>query len=204
MRSSTPLLTEGMVGSRLASANGAGGGGRLSSLPHRPRISTIVRLPMVGIVPQHGIAQFEVFAALGQLQVAFARRLQPWDGRAVVFVSDDEESATARGRVAPPADGQLVDVLGPRRAHHHAREVEHRGGRASVCARRSPRSSPRIVPSAERRLPRRQRTRARRPCPRFADIVPRRSAPRTHAACDEHGRCVGRSAPTTRRWCDAP
>ncbi|HEV3328399.1 MAG TPA: amino acid adenylation domain-containing protein [Acidimicrobiales bacterium] len=86
-------LSEGMVGpSRPVAKESGRGAGRLSDLPRRPRVKTILRLPMVGIVPQHGVAQFEVFAALGQLQVAFARRLEPWDGNAVVFVSDDEHS----------------------------------------------------------------------------------------------------------------
>lgn len=92
------VLTEAMVGSSVAAdVEPRQGAGRLSDLPRRPRLKTVLRLPMAGIVPQHGIAQFEVFAALGQLQVAFARRLEPWDGTAVVFVSDDEES----GIVAP-------------------------------------------------------------------------------------------------------
>lgn len=87
------VLTESMVDSGASAAGEVGhGAGRLSDLPRRPRLKTILRLPMVGIVPLRGIAQFEVFAALGQLQVAFARRLEPWDGNAVVFVSDDEES----------------------------------------------------------------------------------------------------------------
>jgi amino acid adenylation domain-containing protein len=87
------VLTDGMIGSSTRSQGDPGGGSsRLSSLPRRPRIATIVRLPMAGIVPLHGIKQFEVFAALGQLQVAFARRLEPWNGAAVLFVADDEES----------------------------------------------------------------------------------------------------------------
>jgi amino acid adenylation domain-containing protein len=86
-------LTESMVGAKAEVAVATGErASRLSDLPRRPRIKTVLRLPLTGIVPQHGIAQFEVFAALGQLQVAFARQLEPWDGSAVVFVSDDEES----------------------------------------------------------------------------------------------------------------
>jgi thioesterase domain-containing protein len=86
-------LTESMVGAKTEIAVATGErASRLSDLPRRPRIKTILRLPLTGIVPQHGIAQFEVFGALGQLQVAFARQLEPWDGSAVVFVSDDEES----------------------------------------------------------------------------------------------------------------
>jgi amino acid adenylation domain-containing protein len=98
------VLTDGMIGSSTRAAGTSGGGSRLSSLPRRPRIATIVRLPLTGVVPLHGIKQFEVFAALGQLQVAFARRLEPWNGATVLFVADDEESksveATWRGLVA--------------------------------------------------------------------------------------------------------
>ncbi len=57
-----------------------------------PRLSTVLHLPICGIVQLRGTAQFEVFAALGELQGIFARRLRPWAGRATIFLSDDEES----------------------------------------------------------------------------------------------------------------
>jgi len=57
-----------------------------------PRLSTVIHLPICGIVPLRGTAQFEVFAGLGELQGIFARRLGPWAGRTTLFLSDDEES----------------------------------------------------------------------------------------------------------------
>jgi amino acid adenylation domain-containing protein len=86
------LLTEAMVGTRFSGHGGNSTAERLSVLPRRPRLSTIVRLPLTGVVPQRGLAQFEVFAGLGQLQAAFGGRLKPWDGSAVVYKAEDEES----------------------------------------------------------------------------------------------------------------
>ncbi|HLK45582.1 MAG TPA: AMP-binding protein, partial [Acidimicrobiales bacterium] len=84
----TPV-TSGMVGRRRA---------RQASLPSRsivvgrrlPKLSTVLHLPVVGLVPLQGTAQFEAFAALGELQAIFARRLRPWSGNASLFLSDED------------------------------------------------------------------------------------------------------------------
>ena len=163
------LLTEAMVGSSVAAdVEPRQGAGRLSDLPRRPRLKTVLRLPMAGIVPQHGIAQFEVFAALGQLQVAFARRLEPWDGTAVVFVSDDEESGIVAPRWSKLLTGTWSTCSVP---GQHIRCWRSRTSPSprSTCASRSPRSSTKDVAWTATREARPRRTPTGRRCPRHAD-----------------------------------
>jgi len=54
----------------------------------RPKLTNVLRLPFLGVVRQRGVAQFESFYKLGIVQSTFARRLRPWTGRAVVYLSD--------------------------------------------------------------------------------------------------------------------
>lgn len=55
----------------------------------RTKISTILRLPLAGIVPQRGLAQYELFGLHDTIQIRFARRLSSWSGPTVIFASDD-------------------------------------------------------------------------------------------------------------------
>ncbi len=87
--------------------------GRVSGLKRSPRrilkafpkISNLLRLPLTGVVPQSGAAQFELFTLHGTIQARLAGRLRPWSGRAVVFVSEDEESTTITEVWAPLLTG---------------------------------------------------------------------------------------------------
>lgn len=90
-------LTRRMVGrDRIGpddhSPNGA------TTLTGLPRLKTVVHLPFIGVVTFRGTAQFEVFAALGEIQAALCGPLRPYDGRAVLFLSDDEESRLIESR----------------------------------------------------------------------------------------------------------
>jgi amino acid adenylation domain-containing protein len=91
-------LTRRMVG-KVAGPDPVAPGFREHTLPRGlPKLSTVLHLPVVGVVPLRGTAQFEAFAALGEIQALLCRQLRPWDGRSVVFLSDDEESALVESR----------------------------------------------------------------------------------------------------------
>jgi len=53
------------------------------------KLSTILRLPLTGIVPQPGLAQFELFGLHDTIELRFSRRLSTWAGPAVIFASND-------------------------------------------------------------------------------------------------------------------
>ncbi|MHB1209358.1 MAG: amino acid adenylation domain-containing protein [Acidimicrobiales bacterium] len=55
----------------------------------RTKPSIIMRLPLTGIVPQAGLAQFELFGLHDTIEARFARRLSRWSGPTVIFASDD-------------------------------------------------------------------------------------------------------------------
>lgn len=55
----------------------------------RTKLSTILRLPLAGIVPQRGLAQFELFGLRETIEARFSGRLATWSGPTVLFVSDD-------------------------------------------------------------------------------------------------------------------
>jgi amino acid adenylation domain-containing protein len=57
------------------------------------KISKMIRLPLVGLVRQPGILQFEMFSLHGAIQVWYGRRLEPWSGLTMVYVSEGEKSA---------------------------------------------------------------------------------------------------------------
>jgi thioesterase domain-containing protein len=92
-------LTRAMVGRRRLASEAPDARRALHGAPRgMPRLSTVLRLPLVGIVPLQGTAQFDVFAALGEMQAALARRQETWDGRTVVFLSDDDEAGFIESR----------------------------------------------------------------------------------------------------------
>jgi amino acid adenylation domain-containing protein len=91
-------LTRRMIG-REAGSDPVPPGFREHTMPRGlPKLSTVLHLPVVGLVPLRGTAQFEAFAALGEIQALLCGRLRPWSGRSVVFLSDDEESALVESR----------------------------------------------------------------------------------------------------------
>lgn len=55
----------------------------------RTKPSIIMRLPLTGLVPQAGLAQFELFGLHDTIEARFARRLSRWSGPTVIFASDD-------------------------------------------------------------------------------------------------------------------
>ena len=57
------------------------------------RFSKMIRLPLVGLVRQPGILQFEMFSLHGAIQVWFGKRLEPWSGLSVVYVSETEKAS---------------------------------------------------------------------------------------------------------------
>ena len=63
----------------------------------RPKLLNVLRLPFLGIVRQRGVAQFESFYKLGIVQATFSRRLRPWSGRAVVYLSTMDADTIERG-----------------------------------------------------------------------------------------------------------
>jgi amino acid adenylation domain-containing protein len=92
-------LTRAMVGRRHLASESRDERRTIQGAPRGlPRLSTVLRLPVVGIVPFQGTAQFDVFAALGEIQAALARRQEPWGGRTVVFLSDDDEADVIESR----------------------------------------------------------------------------------------------------------
>ncbi len=89
-------LTRRMAGGRRRAGDDGPAG--MTSLTGLPRLKTVVHLPFVGIHTFRGTAQFEVFAALGEIQAALCGPLRPYDGRAVLFLSDDAESSPIESR----------------------------------------------------------------------------------------------------------
>jgi len=63
-----------------------------------PKWSNLVRLPLIGWVPQSGMTQFELFTLQGIIQSRLTRRLNPWFGNTVVFVSEGEKSRNVESR----------------------------------------------------------------------------------------------------------
>lgn len=57
------------------------------------KFSKIIRLPLVGLVHQPGILQFEMFSLHGAIQVWFGKRLEPWSGLSVVYVSETKNAS---------------------------------------------------------------------------------------------------------------
>jgi thioesterase domain-containing protein len=55
----------------------------------RPKLSTVLRLPLAGLVPQSGITQFELFGLRDSVLLRMLRSLPTWSGRAAVYTSDD-------------------------------------------------------------------------------------------------------------------
>lgn len=88
------LLSERMTGTRYPVAGGAvrhSHSWRVFQV--RPKLSTVLRLPLAGLVPQKGMAQFDLFGLHGTIQARFASRLGSWSGRTAVYQSDDTQSA---------------------------------------------------------------------------------------------------------------
>lgn len=56
--------------------------------------SDLLRLPVTGLVRRRGEAQANAFRLVGRVQTRLARRLRPWPGRTVIFVSDDQPQAS--------------------------------------------------------------------------------------------------------------
>jgi thioesterase domain-containing protein len=93
----TPV-SPSMVGRRAARETSTGVVGHGAWPRGLPKASTLLHLPVVGIVPQQGTDQFEAFAALGELQALLARRLRPWAGPTTLFLSDEDEAPQIEAR----------------------------------------------------------------------------------------------------------
>jgi amino acid adenylation domain-containing protein len=83
----------------------------------RPRLATLVRLPVAGLIRMKGERQFDVFYWLGAIQGRFARRLTAWTGRTVLYVSDDDRSCNVEDGWSPLLTGEwdLVRIPGSHR-----------------------------------------------------------------------------------------
>ena len=112
---------------------------RHASLPSRsiivgrrlPKLATVLHLPVVGLVPLQGTAQFEAFAALGELQAILARRLRPWSGNASLFLSDEDEAALLEARWGQLLTGSWASAKVPG-GHIDMLERENIGVAAAV------------------------------------------------------------------------
>ena len=85
------VLSPRMVGSPPSGSREPMGAGDMTVkgiVKMRPNLANVLRLPLLGVVRQRGVAQFESFNKLGVVQAMLARRLRPWSGRAVVYVSN--------------------------------------------------------------------------------------------------------------------
>jgi len=58
----------------------------------RPSLSTILRLPLAGMIRQRGTMQYDLFYWIGAIQARMSRSLGTWSGRTVIFGSDNEDS----------------------------------------------------------------------------------------------------------------
>jgi amino acid adenylation domain-containing protein len=56
----------------------------------RLKLSTVVRLPLAGIVPQKGIRQFHLFGLHGSVQLRYAQ-LRPWPGPTLLYTAGPED-----------------------------------------------------------------------------------------------------------------
>ena len=93
----TPL-SSAMLGRRVFQATGDDHSTSGVAPKGLPKLKTVLHLPTVGIVRLKGTDQFEVFAALGELQALFAHRLEPWAGPATLFLSDEDEAPVIERR----------------------------------------------------------------------------------------------------------
>lgn len=83
------------------------------ALNWRRDLVKILRLPLTGIVPWRGIAQYEAFEFHARVQAKFARRPKPWRGRAVLFVSEDERAVEVESSWRSLFAGQWLSVSIP-------------------------------------------------------------------------------------------
>jgi amino acid adenylation domain-containing protein len=60
----------------------------------KTKLSVVLRLPLAGIVPQKGLAQFELFRLLSYISGRFLRKVRPWRGRTVVYTSESTDVAS--------------------------------------------------------------------------------------------------------------
>ena len=56
----------------------------------RLKLSTVLRLPLAGIVPQKGIRQFHLFGLHGSVQLRYAR-LRPWSGPTLLYTAGPDD-----------------------------------------------------------------------------------------------------------------
>lgn len=124
----TPL-SRGMVGR--ASTQRGTASGRSAAPRGLPKLSTVLHLPVVGIVPLRGTDQFEAFAALGEIQAILARRLKPWAGRATLFLSDEDEATQIEARWGRVLTGSWTSAKVPG-GHIAMLEKQHIGVAASI------------------------------------------------------------------------
>jgi amino acid adenylation domain-containing protein len=77
------------------------------------KLSKLIRLPLVGLVRQPGILQFEMFSLHGAIQVWFGRRLEQWSGKSIVYVSDTEKASNIEASWECLLTGQWTCVSVP-------------------------------------------------------------------------------------------
>jgi amino acid adenylation domain-containing protein len=79
----------------------------------RRDIVKTLRLPLTGLVPWRGIAQYEAFEFHARVQAKFARRPKPWRGRAILFVSEDERAVEVESSWSSLLAGPWLSVSIP-------------------------------------------------------------------------------------------
>jgi len=89
------ILPDGLTGLKDPPASSLTG--RVRALRRRykrtSRLGIILRLPFVGIVRETGIAKYESFILHGAIQVRHAKRIPPWSGRTLLYLSEGEHAS---------------------------------------------------------------------------------------------------------------
>jgi amino acid adenylation domain-containing protein len=90
-------ISRRMIGRKKPTVNKVGAQQKASFFPRiQTRFSVILRLPIAGLVPQKGLAQFELFRLLSYISGHFIRKVRPWAGTTVVYISEREDIASTR------------------------------------------------------------------------------------------------------------
>ena len=91
------FFTERMIGKKRPAVDRVGAQQNTLFFPKiQTRFSIILRLPIAGLVPQKGLAQFDLFRLLSYISGHLLRKVRPWAGTTVVYISESEDFASAR------------------------------------------------------------------------------------------------------------
>jgi amino acid adenylation domain-containing protein len=90
-------LTDQMIGKKRPIVSHDNEPEKKSRFPRiQTRMSIVLRLPIAGIIPQRGLAQFELFRLLSYISGHLVRRVRPWAGTTVVYLSESDNFASTK------------------------------------------------------------------------------------------------------------